>query len=194
MFCSFLNKLCYYITIFYLFCQEKNYDKILQITTDVSIPIMSATSAAIITHLVFFIPTELVYIAIVYSVVSVEPIITDAIKPILLSTPCCVIISVATAIDALPDIGLNNASGIICAGIFIVFNIGSIICTINSIIPELLNTPTAKNIPNNVGNKFITISIPSFAPFKNVSNVLFFSATPYIIIINIISGIAIDDM
>ena len=86
---------------------------------------MSATSAAIITHLVFLIPTELVYIAIVYSVVSVEPIITDAINPMLLSTPYCVIISVATAIDALPDIGLNNANGIICAGIFIVFNIGS---------------------------------------------------------------------
>ena len=39
-------------------------------------------------------------------------------------------------------------------------------------------------MPTSVGNNLNTISIPSFAPSKNVSYTLFFSATPYNNIIN----------
>ena len=63
---------------------------------------MSPTKDAIKTNLVFLMPTELDYTAIVYNVVSVEPIIVAAIIPILLSTPYNFIISLPTAIDALP--------------------------------------------------------------------------------------------
>ena len=45
----------------------------------------------------------------------------DAINPILLSTPYLVIISVATANEALPDIGLNKARGTTSLGNPILF-------------------------------------------------------------------------
>ena len=154
---------------------------------------MSAINAAINTNRIFFIPTALVYNAMVYNVVSVDPIIVDAINPIRLSTPFFDIISVATAIDALPDIGRNNASGIISAGILNVSIIGFIMFIISSINPELLSAPTAKNIPTNVGNIFTTTCIPSFAPSINVSYTLFFSITPYVIINKITIGTAIVD-
>ena len=101
--------------------------------------------------------------------------------------------SVATAIEALPEIGLKIASGIISAGIFNISIIGLIKFIITSNIPEALNAPTAKNIPINVGNMFITTSNPSFAPSKNVSYTLFFSITPYIIMINMTVGTAAED-
>ena len=41
----------------------------------------SAIRAAVRTKRIFFTLTQLVYIAIVYKVVSVEPIIVDAIRP-----------------------------------------------------------------------------------------------------------------
>lgn len=44
-------------------------------------PIKSAVNDAIKTPLFFFIFTQLVYTAIVYTVVSVEPIITEATLP-----------------------------------------------------------------------------------------------------------------
>lgn len=44
-------------------------------------PIKSAVNDAIKTPLFFFIFTQLVYTAIVYSVVSVDPIITEATLP-----------------------------------------------------------------------------------------------------------------
>lgn len=59
----------------------------LKTITLATIPTKSAHNAAHNTNLVFFIPTLLVYTAIVYTVVSVDPIITEAIKPILESTP-----------------------------------------------------------------------------------------------------------
>lgn len=62
-------------------CQRKVYDIKLQIITELSIPIKSPINAASNTNLVFFTPTTLVYTAIVYSVVSVEPIIVDVINP-----------------------------------------------------------------------------------------------------------------
>lgn len=86
IFIAFL-KLWYYRTIFFPICQQKLHDKICQITTDVIIPTASAIKDATNTNRIFFIPTQLVYTAIVYSVVSVEPIIVEAIIPIKLSTP-----------------------------------------------------------------------------------------------------------
>lgn len=62
-------------------CQQKSYDIKLQIITELIIPIKSPINAASRTNLIFFIPTTLVYTAIVYSVVSVDPIIVDAIRP-----------------------------------------------------------------------------------------------------------------
>ena len=141
-----------YINTLLCLCQQKVYDKKPHITTEINIPTISAIRADTKTNLIFFIPTQLVYIAIVYKVVSVDPIIVDAIKPILLSTPYIVIISVATAIDALPDIGLINIKGNISLGHFIIFVIGEIKFAIKSIIPELLIAPTAKKTPINVGN------------------------------------------
>ena len=94
--------LCIYITILFYNCQCFFYDKFRQIITEINTPIKSPTNAASSTPLVFFIFTILVYIAIVYNVVSVEPIIVEAIIPILLSTPYCCIISVPIAIEALP--------------------------------------------------------------------------------------------
>ena len=46
----------------------------LHTTKETNIPVKSAAKAAIKIPLVFFILTELVYTAIVYNVVSVEPI------------------------------------------------------------------------------------------------------------------------
>ena len=79
--------LCEYNTIFLANCQQFFHDKNRQIATEVNIPTVSPISAAIKIPLVFFIFTTLVYIAIVYNVVSVDPIMVDTIIPILLSTP-----------------------------------------------------------------------------------------------------------
>lgn len=67
--------------------RSTKYYKKLQITIDAVIPIISPISAATNIPLVFFIFTQLVYTAIVYRVVSVDPIITEAILPIFESTP-----------------------------------------------------------------------------------------------------------
>ena len=137
--------------------QEENYDIILQKTTEASMPTKSAAKAAINTNLAFFILIALVYIAIVYKVVSVEPIIVEAIRPIKESTPKFCMISVATAIEALPDIGLSTAKGRISAGIFNKFNKGNIKFVTASIIPDALNILIDKNNPKSVGKIFTTI-------------------------------------
>ena len=141
----------YYITPLFFICQQKLYDKIRQIATEATIPAKSASSAANKTNLVFFIPTHPVYTAIVYSVVSVDPIIVDVINPRKVSVPYFCIISTATPIEALPDIGLKSANGIISLGIFKISVTGEITFTIKSIIPEFLKAPTATKIPINVG-------------------------------------------
>mgnify|MGYP004531644115 FL=1 len=87
------------------------------------------------------------------------------------------------------EIGRKNARGIISFGIFKILIIGDIRLIKKSIIPELLNAPIATKRPINVGNKAITIPIPSFAPSKNVSNTLIFSFKPKITIIVITIGI-----
>lgn len=63
---DFLFELIYlYVTTFFSICQQKDYDIIRQIATDVSIPTISAINAATNTNLIFLIPTALVYNAIV---------------------------------------------------------------------------------------------------------------------------------
>ena len=176
-----------------MFCQEKLFDIIRQIATDAIIPVKSAIKAANNTNLVFLIFTELVYMAIVYIVVSVEPIIVATINPIKESTPNFFIKSVATAIDPLPEIGLKIASGIISGGIFNIFSVGFIIFITKSKIPELLRAPIAKKSPIKVGNILITIFIPSFAPFKKISNTFFLSKIPYSKIIKIDIGTTITE-
>lgn len=121
-------------------CQEKHYDIIRQKMTDVKIPTKSAKRAAYKTKRVFLILTVLVYNAIVYKVVSVEPMMVEAIKPIEESTPYFVIISVAIAIDALPEIGRRMANGKTSAGNFNTFKTGSKSCVMASMRPEALKT------------------------------------------------------
>lgn len=55
----------FYNTILYNKCQQKDYDKMLQIATDTAIPTKSPINAATKTNLIFLIPTTLVYTAIV---------------------------------------------------------------------------------------------------------------------------------
>ena len=158
--------------------QEKYYDIIRQKTTDAIIPAKSASSAQINTKRVFLIPIQLVYSAMVYKVVSVEPIIVAAIKPIKESTPNFCIISVAIAVEALPDIGLSKANGKISGGIFNRLRNGVIEFVKASIIPDSLKTFIDKNSPSNVGKIFKTIFNPSFAPSKKTSNTDCLSSIP----------------
>ena len=129
-----------------------------------------------------------------YNVVSVDPIITEAKIPIKESTPLFFIISVAIAIEALPEIGLSNASGTTSPGKFKNVNIGVIILIIKSKIPELFNIPIETNNPTNVGNIFKLISTPSAAPFKKISKTFFLSFSASLIIIKITIGIAIIEI
>ena len=124
-------------------------------------PTMSAVSAASKINLVFLILPQLVYTAIVYKVVSVEPIIVEAIFPIKLSTPKVFIISVAMAIEPLPDIGLKMASGIISGGKLNSDNNGEAKFIINSNTPEWRKLLIATNRPIKVGKMFKVILMPS---------------------------------
>ena len=113
-----------------------------------------------------------------------------AIKPILLSTPCLLIMSVATAIELFPEIGLRRARGIISLGKCIKLRAGEIACVIPSIMPDLLSSEIATNKPIRVGKIFIIIFIPSEAPSKNMSKAFLRSVRAYTRIKKIISGMA----
>ena len=91
--------------------------------------------------------------------------IVEAIKPIFVSTPYLVIISVAIAIEALPDIGLKMASGKTSGGKLINAINGFISFTSASITPDVLKAPIAINKHNNVGNNSITVFAPSFGQY-----------------------------
>ena len=67
---------------------------------------------------------------------------------------------------------------------------GDINFIIKSKTPEYLNALIATNNPIKVGKILTTISNPSFAPSKNVSNTFFFSISPILTINNIVNGIA----
>ena len=96
--------------------------------------------------------------------------------------------------DALPEIGLKIANGIISAGIFNNFSNGEINSITKLIIPELFNKLIAKNIANKVGNNSITIFTPFFAPTIKISYTFFFSAIPYPIAKTITKGIIIVEI
>ena len=70
----------------------------------------------------------------------------------------------ATAVDALPEIGLINIRGNTSFGTFNILSNGEAIFWRSSKIPEFLSALIAKNKPTSVGNIFITVSIPSFEP------------------------------
>ena len=75
------------LIIFIIILIYITYANIWQIATEAIIPTISPINADINTNRIFFIPTAAVYIAIVYIVVSVDPIIVDIIFPSKLSTP-----------------------------------------------------------------------------------------------------------
>lgn len=83
----------------------------------------------------------------------------------ILSTPKCFIISRATAVEALPEIGLTNIRGRISPGIWRKRRTGERKDCIKSKIPEFLKALIAKNSPIRVGNILTTVSIPSLAPY-----------------------------
>lgn len=100
----------------------------------------------------------------VYRVVSVDPMMVDAIVPIRLSTPKFFIISIATAVEALPEIGRISINGNTSEGILKIDRTGESIFSNNSSIPEVLRALIARNKPTSVGNILITVSIPSLEP------------------------------
>ena len=73
-------------------------------------------------------------------------------------------ISNATAVEALPDMGRININGSNSEGILNILSIGERIDCIKSKIPDVLRLLTAKNRATNVGNIFITVDMPLFAP------------------------------
>ena len=100
------------------------------------------------------------------------------------------IISVAIAIEPLPEIGLKKARGIISLGNFNKLITGEQNEIMASNIPDVLKHPMATKSPIKVGNIFTTIEIPSFAPSKKESNTFFFSYNQKIRITKIVTGIA----
>ena len=72
--------------------------------------------------------------------------------------------SIATAVDALPEIGLINIRGKTSLGILRRLKAGDKRLPKRSNIPEFLRALIAKKSPTKVGKIFITVSIPSLAP------------------------------
>ena len=66
---------------FKIIYRTAKFDISLKNSTETNMPVKSASKATARTKRIFFIFTVLVYIAIVYKVVSVHPIIVDAISP-----------------------------------------------------------------------------------------------------------------
>ena len=83
--------------------------------------------------------------------------------------------SVAIAIEALPDIGLKIARGKTSIGKLNKLIIGFIKLIIPSITPDVLNAPIATNKQRSVGNKLITVLTPFFAPSIKISTLFLFS-------------------
>lgn len=97
---------------------------------------------------------------------------------IILSTPKVFIISKATAVEALPDIGLINIKGNTSDGILHAVRTGDRMFWNKFKIPEFLSALTARNKATNVGNILITVCIPFFSTvLKNYQKLLPF---PYI--------------
>ena len=121
--------------------------------------------------------------------VSDDPIITDAQRPIKLSAPYVFNKSLTVASAALPDIGRIIDIGTSCAGNPIFDSAGESMLQTMSKNPDALNIETATISPTNEGNIFIDVLNPFFAPFKKWSNTGAFFNSPFVIIIAIIVGI-----
>jgi len=100
-----------------LFHNEKNH---FATNTAVIIPIKSAISPTFNAVLTRLIPTAPKDTVTIYSVVSVAPCITDAIKPIEESGPNREKMSSVIASAAEPDTGLRMRSGLISAGTILI--------------------------------------------------------------------------
>ena len=81
---------------------------------------------------------------------------------IMLSTPQVFMISKATAVEALPEIGLINIKGKTSEGIFSKFKKGDREFFIKSKIPEYRRALIARKRAIRVGNILTTVSIPFF--------------------------------
>lgn len=82
----------------------------------------------------------------------------------MLSTPQFCIISKATAVDALPEMGRISIKGNTSEGTFNKLRKGESKCSSKSKIPEFLRALIAKNNAIKVGKILITVSMPSFEP------------------------------
>lgn len=100
----------------------------------------------------------------------------------------------ATAVAALPEIGLTRIRGNISIGIFTNCIIGDRHDAIKSKKPDSLRKLTAKKRPIRLGKILTTVVIPSFAPERKLSKTLTFSARAYDTMKNIVKGTAIIDM
>lgn len=82
----------------------------------------------------------------------------------MLSTPKVFIISKATAVDALPEIGLTNIKGSNSEGILIIPRKGESNLSNKSKMPEDLRAFMARNKAIRVGKILTTVLIPSLEP------------------------------
>ena len=114
-------------------------------------------------------PIDPKYKDITYSVVSVDPCITDDKSPIKLSGPYVLKILVSIARVAVPEIGLISARGNISIGRLKTIKSGLNKFKTNDKNPLFIKILTLKIIARKVGNKFIVIPTDSFAPSKNAS-------------------------
>ena len=96
----------------------------------------SANKAHIISCFVCVTAVFLKYTDIVYSVVSVEPSITAAVRAVILFAPKLDIISESMPREPLPETGRMNASTIVPCGIPTFFAIGATAFVITSSSPD----------------------------------------------------------
>lgn len=111
-------------------------------------------------------------------VVSVEPCITDAILPIILSGPYLDNMSFRTTRELEPDIGLKRDSGKSSMGKFILLNSGLKMLLISWIRLLLVRIVMAITIANMVGKRFMVTLRPSFTPRRKVSKISIFLYRP----------------
>lgn len=131
-----------------------------------------------------------VYIAMTYKVVSLDPIIVDAIFPTKLSGPCTFNVSLNNAKAPPPEIDLITPKGTTSAGILKTVKMGSNKFTKSVIAPEVLNKLTATTTASIVGNIFNIVDKDSETPPMKVSYAeIFFDKHP-----NKISKIKIGKM
>lgn len=111
-------------------------------------------------------------------VVSVDPCITDAIFPIILSGPYLDRISFNITNELEPDMGLKRDNGKSSTGKFIWLNSGLKMLLISWMRLLLVRTVMAITIAKMVGKRFMVILSPSFTPRRKVSKTSIFLYRP----------------